>query len=285
MRFNETFEDPRDASVAVVFDKVPIVNPSSNTGLTKRIAGLVGSDYHDVVACLSVAWLRPGPEVRVRAMPFLYAFRSASATVGIHMRTGDTTMIREQCYLPNSHGCSSTRRRLKLDFHNRPGCVASDDQLVGALVRTVLPSCLAEEAHDVAVFIAADHALDGPGTPWFGPGKLANATVLATAGRPHHTGRSSPLASHAEAELKAVLDFLLLTETMIYVSNCDLRCNFWTHQGKCGNTYASNVVLRRSAPKLALTNLFAPLATGNFTCPVPIAVSSATAGLSLARAS
>ena len=274
VRFSEaSFEDLRDPAIAVLFDRVPIVSPYA--GLMKRIADLVGSDYMDVVACLSVAWLRPGPEVRERARPFLYAFRH-SVSVGVHMRTADTAMIREQCYQPESHGCGG--RGLRLAFHNRANCIADDDQLIATLATTVLPSCVAKDT-DVAIFIAADHPVVG--TSWLderGAARLGNATVLTTAGRPQHTGRPSPLASHAEAEFKAVFDLLLLTETTVYVSNCDLRCNFWVRQGKCGNSFASNVMIRRAAPQLALTSLFAPRSPGNFTCPARLSTSIGALG-------
>jgi hypothetical protein len=264
-RIDADFTPPADVGTPVLFDHL-VANPSSNVGVTSAIAALVGDDYAAVVACLSVAWLRPGGDVLNAARPYLYALRRATASVGVHVRTSDAAMIRLQCYYSSSRGCGRERRlALHLGSGTRPGC-ASDAALLVTLQAAVLPSCLSRlAAEDVVVFVAADHDVAGA-SPWLGD-VAGNLTVLATPGTPQHTGRPSPLASHADAELKAVLDFLILTEATVFLSNCDLRCNFWTHQGKCGNTFAYNVLLRRSAPALALANLFAPLSgPANLTC-------------------
>ena len=111
----------------------------------KVIADFFGAEYESVVACTSHYLIRPADEVRRLAAPFLRFLHGADLSLGVHIRTGDATMIKHQGY----HG---VRRKLALEMKRAFG-ISEQEIATRISARAAALQLHSPNPRSVAVFV------------------------------------------------------------------------------------------------------------------------------------
>ena len=168
------------------------------------------------------------------------------------------------------------QRLLSLDytgsFRRKSGCV-TDAAAYGRCV-----AGLAAKAGDATYFVAGDapSAVDAVANAI--ARAAPNTTVVATPGHPIHTGRVDHIqhanrthhSGHAEGTLKALVDFMMLVASDVFLSNCPdggstFVTTLWSKGGNQGSTWKSaDVSIAVSIEQLKFVYTSGSSFTGDF---------------------
>lgn len=202
--------------------------PAENSDLARKVYAHIKARiasppaWSDLLGCLTAEALRPSAPLADELRAYLDAARGRPL-VGVHVRTTDRDMA---IHMGHTGFLSRGQRLLGLDytgsFRRKSGCV-TDAAAYGRCV-----AGLAAKAGDATYFVAGDapSAVDAVANAI--ARAAPNTTVVATPGHPIHTGRVDHVqhanrthhSGHAEGTLKALVDFMMLVASDVFLSNC-----------------------------------------------------------------
>jgi len=202
--------------------------PAENSDLARKVYAHIKARiasppaWSDLLGCLTAEALRPSAPLADELRAYLDAARGRPL-VGVHVRTTDRDMA---IHMGNTGFLGRGQRLLGLDytgsFRRQSGCV-TDAAAYGRCV-----AGLAAKAGDATYFVAGDapSAVDAVANAI--ARAAPNTTVVATPGHPIHTGRVDHIqhanrthhSGHAEGTLKALVDFMMLVASDVFLSNC-----------------------------------------------------------------
>ena len=265
----------------------------------KELSNNESTYFSDLVGCASSTLIRPGNRIRTLMVPYLEQFRSALASVAVHLRSSDVAMAKHQFHdgtlvvdrfqrsmkQRRSLGIENQRRRLGIDLSpGRHNCLRDNEELQRRLVNHQLHTCLLQgdntssrpppsTSQHLVYFVVGD--TDVEHSSWLKVGSLGpGVSIVTTPGHPLHTGRRVNNASLSTdvvrtETIKTLLDFFLLAEADFFVSNCKYDACYANNNDvlgkKCGNSFSYNVHARRSPAVKIETSIFKP--SSDLDCP------------------